>query len=483
MTHNFSPALSTWVLGQPVLASRHDTFVAGDLYGDRVEQLVVSKLLLHLGRSRPAEFMTSRCVNLSDHVRTKSEEELTAQAMAAASQSSAFLVIDAVDPVGTVNAAVYDRIGRVFSTTAAFEPYTGGEPVEDVAVYFSVDSQMDFAENGTAVAAVGTPHRSYPHLRAVRGACRALQRAHVPFGVVTRALLDDLDRYQAVVLPNVLRMSREEVDAFRRYVQRGGGLYASGYTSLVDSEGTRHDDFLLGDVFGVRFVGEEQGSLVYVTPRHESVAHALGVQTHLSHVLRDDATGRGKALCSIPRLGANGGRALATLSVPYGYPDHGTAADHRWSSIHSSPPWDDVDAPVVVANDVGSGRCVYSAADLETVDAEANEQLFVSLTGSLAREPPAFETDAAPDVWVSLFDQRDRERMVLSLTNQAEHVDGATEVALTIRPPPDRAFTQLTEIPSGGNIAFEAGESGIARARVSVTGRLVLVVAEYAPRG
>src|SRR3546814_15429234 len=78
--------ISDWssdVCSSDLASSRHDTFVAGDLYGDRTEQLYVTKLSLHLTESRPGEFMTSRCVNLLDHVRTKREIDMEVATSAA----------------------------------------------------------------------------------------------------------------------------------------------------------------------------------------------------------------------------------------------------------------------------------------------------------------------------------------------------------------------------------------------------------------
>src|SRR4029453_16984562 len=101
---------------------------------------------------------------------------------------------------------------------------------------------------------------------ALRGACRILQRAHIPFGVITRGQLGDLDRYRVLVLPNVLRMDADEVSAVRAFVERGGRLYASGYSSLVETTGARHDDFMLADVFGCRLDHEEEGRVMFARP-------------------------------------------------------------------------------------------------------------------------------------------------------------------------------------------------------------------------
>ncbi len=100
-----------------------------------------------------------------------------------------------------------------------------------------------------------------PHLAAVIGWTRVLREAHIPFSVVTNANLDQLKNYRAVLLPNVLEMTAEQADQFRKFVEAGGALYASGPSSLdrFDKNGPR---FLLEDVFGVRYTGTLGGKLM-----------------------------------------------------------------------------------------------------------------------------------------------------------------------------------------------------------------------------
>ncbi len=126
VTHNLAPGTHGWFMAQKLYWGNHDTFVAGDLYGGRDEQLVISKAMLHLGQRQPAEFMTSRCVNIRNHTALKSEHTMLVEALGTTAHSSAFLFIDAIDPRGTVNAGVYERIGRVFKETARYEPFLGG---------------------------------------------------------------------------------------------------------------------------------------------------------------------------------------------------------------------------------------------------------------------------------------------------------------------------------------------------------------------
>ena len=53
-----------------------------------------------------------------------------------------------------------------------------------------------------------------------------------------------------LVLPNLAAMSDAQCAAVRRFVEAGGGLVATGETSLYDEEGRRRADFALADLLG-----------------------------------------------------------------------------------------------------------------------------------------------------------------------------------------------------------------------------------------
>ena len=72
--------------------------------------------------------MTSCCVNLNDHVRLKSTDEMRRQAFAATLFSGAFLFIDAINPDGSFNPAIAGRIRAIYDETAPYEPFLGGHP-------------------------------------------------------------------------------------------------------------------------------------------------------------------------------------------------------------------------------------------------------------------------------------------------------------------------------------------------------------------
>lgn len=84
-----------------------------------------------------------------------------------------------------------------------------------------------------------------------RGMTQALVRARIPFVPVH---IDDIPReaggLAALVLPNVGAMSDPQVASIRTFVEGGGGLVATGQTSLYDAWGDPRADFALSDLFG-----------------------------------------------------------------------------------------------------------------------------------------------------------------------------------------------------------------------------------------
>src|SRR5262249_8901078 len=101
--------------------------------------------------------------------------------------------------------------------------------------------------------------RFLPH---VYGAFRAATEEHLPL-----TLLNDWDvdakalaRYRVVVLPSAAALSDAQVDALRRYVRGGGGLVATGESSLCDELGRPRAGFALADLFGVDYRGRPKGA-------------------------------------------------------------------------------------------------------------------------------------------------------------------------------------------------------------------------------
>jgi hypothetical protein len=127
---------------------------------------------------------------------------------------------------------------------AANHPYLHPrQPVATVGVVYS-QRNHDFFGRDDAELLVTLPQR---------GITRALTRARIPYVLVHA---DDIDTGAAglrtLVLPNLGAMTDAQAAAVRAFCSRGGGLVATGATSLFDPAGDPRPDLALADVLGVR---------------------------------------------------------------------------------------------------------------------------------------------------------------------------------------------------------------------------------------
>jgi hypothetical protein len=387
-----------WVFGVNAALVGQNDFLQGDFYGDSWHGSFVRKLLEDLTPSRPFGFETSFSVELSDHTAMKSAALLEAKASAAVADSAAFIFIDAIDPIGTLNPKVYERMGGIFDRLMPYYPCLGGTRVEDIAVYYSLDSKFNFAGNGRHV---GSPDTSDAHTTTVMSATRWLMAHHLPFGVITKKSLASLANHKVLVLCNVNMMDAEEVEAIRQWVRGGGCLFASGWTSLVDKQGRLHKDFMLADLFGItlRKVNWQPGPH-YIAPTAAGQPH-FG---DLSAKYPPFTKGIGLEVGARP-----GAQILAVTTLPWPAPD-----PSKFSSIHSNPPWQTTDRPEVVLNGVGKGRVVYCSSPIESVDGLS--ETFVRLL-RLLHADYTFEGAGPASVEITLFHQPEQHRYRLTLVN------------------------------------------------------------------
>lgn len=406
--HNSATFPQGWRIGTTQGLTTYNDYIGGDLYGGFGQQSFICKLYDSLTPNKPFEFMTSRCYpSLRDHTTLKSKEMLELHTYLALAHNGAFLFIDAIDPVGTLNPRVYETMGEIFASSRDYEPYLGGEMCQDVAVYFSLDAKMDLAENGKPVAAAGW---AVPHLDAALGAATTLRENHIPFGVISRGNLKDTSPYQVILLPDVLMLSEEEAEDLRRFVADGGGLYASGHTPPA----------LLGDVLGLSAEGETDEKVTYIAPTAKGRALMPGVD-------RDYPLAISGPQMKVRAL--NRDEVMATLTLPYTEPADGT----RMASIHSDPPGVAADYPAVIRRPYGKGRVIWVSTPLELADHEPHKTVLAEMVRALAAEPFSFEAEAPPAVEVVVLHQPDRKRYLVSLINEQEQLPPIPVFDATVR--------------------------------------------------
>lgn len=468
--HNFAVALFNWKFGMTTELGEINDMLGGDFYGDADEQFMVSRYLLNLSKTRPIEFMTSRCVQLTDHVSTKSTAQLQSQAFAALASSAAFRLIDAIDPQGTICDAVYPILARVFERLEPYHPWLGGEPVEDVVVYVSDASKMNLAESGRELNDATALTMPSSHLTAARGALTALREQRIPVGVITSKQIDRLANYRVVVLAEVVRMSPAEAAAFTAYVADGGQLYVSGATGTYTLTG-RADGFLLSECLGLDHRSTLPGNMFYLRPTNEAWRSLCAPQTTVCvHEGVQEIALRARAV-----------EVLGTVTLPYEYPHEGTLEDHHWASIHSAPPGATTEMPAVTRHRYGDGCAIYAASVLERDKHHVAKRTFQWLIASLLTEGPSFHVETYDHVWLTVFHQLDQQRFVLHLLNYPANLPAVPvrNVRIVIRRGAAMTLGRLFRAPDGLDLSLTDCGRTHAEATLDELADYAMLVLEY----
>lgn len=441
--HQSSTYPLNWTFGaaSPLVAA--NDFLQGDFYGDALQGSFVRKLLEELTPTKPFAYETSFSVSLQDHTGKKSESLLEAKAASSIADQAAFVFIDAIDPIGTVNPNAHDRMGRVFDRLMDYYPHLGGDRVRDVGIYYSLESKFDFKGNGSSAA---HPNREDSHTEAAMQAARWLISNHIPFGVITKKSLSDLSGVKVLILPNVNMMDPEEADSIRRWVQEGGALYASGCTSLVTTRGKLQENFLLSDLFGVDLQEAHwEDKEFYVSP------------TVSGQPILEEWTQKYPAYIKGAWMKVRekeGTEVLGTTTLPWP-----TTDPEKFSSIHSNPPWEETDSPSLTRNRFGKGAVIYSAGVMERF--ENLGPSFVRLIRTLG-EPFSFDLEAPGCVEGTLFHQPERRRWLLALVNFQKELPNIPITLLTARVRiPNANLRSVKVVPTGVDIPLSPIESGV----------------------
>ncbi len=124
------------------------------------------------------------------------------------------------------------------------EYFYGWNNDANVAVVYSRYT-LDYLDKGN--------WEGYAYHDGIKGILMMLIESNIPFEVITENDLNNLSKYDLVILPDFACMDESEAEMIRQYVKNGGKIIAINETSLYTKYGARRDDFLLKDVFGVSY--------------------------------------------------------------------------------------------------------------------------------------------------------------------------------------------------------------------------------------
>ena len=149
---------------------------------------------------------------------------------------------------------IYHTAGPIFRWHKANEEFlVNRNPVATVGVVWS-QQNMDFYGREETEVMVELPWR---------GITQALIRARIPYLPVHADHIDrDAQHLSLLVLPNLGVMTDDQIASVKRFVAGGGGLVASGESSLYNEWGDRRSDYALGDVFSAHMEKQDQSGSV-----------------------------------------------------------------------------------------------------------------------------------------------------------------------------------------------------------------------------
>lgn len=241
------------------------------------------------------------------------------------------------------------------------------KPVASIGVLYS-QRNADFYGQERADERVALPYY---------GIIQGLVRARIPYLPIH---IDNLERdakaLSAVILPNLSVLSDQQMQSVRRFVKAGGGLLATGESSLYDEHGLKRSDFGLADLFGVHEIGQTRGTLgsadtwsgedhnylrlipdlgkdVYGPQAGHEPVRSANRHKVLEGFEETDILPFGGLLREV--------RTDSGVEVPVSYVPHFTPYPPEMSWMREPR----TEIPAVVLNEPAKGRCAYLACDLD----------------------------------------------------------------------------------------------------------------------
>lgn len=381
------------ILGENLSFYRLGEFVGGDFNSGKDEHFFECKLFNSVTKNKPFEYLSSIMEpSLNEHSIMKTEEKLKILMFSCLMNNGRYGFIDAIDPTGELNPAVYKRMREIFDVERQYEKYLSSDVtfLSDVGVYASPDSVIDYRDNGTPLHDLWD---NTPHMKAAMGASFKLMEAHIPFEVITKYDIGRLSHFKVICLPDLYVMDNEEISAFTKYLENGGRIYASGHTALM-----------MGDILGVETSGETSEEITFIRTVSDGFLPDAYDQKHPLTLY----------VSQIKASAKDGAEVLGKLTLPYVHPKDTT----KFASAISNPPGKHTDCDSIIKNACKEGVSFYCAGDLETQTTEDHSNLFIKMIRELLSSETQFSSDTHPCVEITAYDRPDGTRIINLLNHQ-----------------------------------------------------------------
>ncbi|MDF2659484.1 MAG: hypothetical protein K0Q94_2275 [Paenibacillus sp.] len=302
---------------------------------------------------------------------------------------------------GVVPAPVMCAIGEANAWVKSMEPWlleAESEPM--VAVLYDIGNKR-MLENSALACCKNEDH--------LQGIHRILTEGHIHFDIIDEThLLEKLERYELLIVPDQAYLSEAVQHRIRKYVQDGGRLLASGRTSLYKADGERETDFGLADLFGVQFQDVSTYSLSYLDSIDASIAEGV---PNMPILLKQEGQ-------PSLRIVSTSGEVLCGFMEPA---VETTVKRHVYHQ-HAHPALSTPD-PAITVQTVGQGACLYMAGPIEaSYWSSGSPWLRTVYLNSLRKlyPNPRVVVQAPLSVEVNVMRQRKLSRLIVHLINVRE---------------------------------------------------------------
>lgn len=369
--HQFSRITGSWVDGSTEDLMRAVDYAGGDYYGGFLQQTFINKYYKNVSPNLPFVYHTSRCdPELIYHTTTKTEEELLLHVITALVHNGAFILVDAINPDGSIVPEVYHKLMKgIYDKTRQYEPYINGQLYHDAAIWFASHAKYDPYETDRDVMEKSFQPSYY--MEAPVAAASVLRENNVPFEVIGTGNIRE-EQAKVLILSHVAHIREEEMDEIEAYLAKGGNLYISG---PIGNE-------RLQKLLGLKVTGRTAHSFTYMSPTKAGAALFEGFD-QLTPLTVD------RPQVEVEVVDDTDLTVLATKTLPYTMTD-----TYEFAAIHSNPPGIYTKEPCAVLKKAGESRILWTAAPIEMSRPHISRRVFYRMIDLLRGE--AVFTSNAP---------------------------------------------------------------------------------------
>ena len=373
----------------------------------------------------------------------------------------------------------WDSVRRIFQKAAKIRDY--------IAVPESAANVAQLCSERTASQYQNQSPLGFRWYQQQAALWTALAQSQIPADVIWTESLSaaKLAKYRVIVTLESRLLNDGQAEMIRDWVRQGGVLVAGGTVSLFDQADKARSDYMLADVFGVKYEGfagvadaARNDSLMFQVGKLPlPVESTMMLPTVVNHVHREIKPVKSiglytvKASAALPGMAAGAG---CEYDMPLGYDKVKPGTAEILAMFANND-------PAITLNKFGTGLCyfwtpIYPAlcyvgsgfendASVKDFWPNVREALAAMVKGGLAQQKAALPVDVtgvSKEVEVTVRQQPEQGRWMVHLLDYDTKSAGVKGAGMTVHPPEGKTVKRIFYPDTGTDVKFIAAEGGVA---------------------